>query len=174
MASDSTASKKEGRLASHIRVGKQLYREPRSIVSLMRGWLLSLWQARGGGFFGLGYVITFVGLQIRTFTGDILGSDSVSDFVLQQAFEFVFRICIESFVNVFLALLWPAFVLAWIGGWGIPVLLGGYLGFERGLRPLIESWLPELREGRVRRAQQKQEKRERKRGGRAGKTRSSK
>ena len=163
MTSDSTASKKEGRLASHIRVGKQLYREPRSIVSLMRGWLLSLWQARGGGFFGLGYVITFIGLQIRTFTSGIFGSDSVSDYVLQQALEFVFRICIESLINVFLALLWPAFLLAWLGAWGIPILLGGYFGFERGLRPLVETWLPELRESRERRELQKQEKRDKKR-----------
>jgi hypothetical protein len=132
-----------------------------------------LWQARGGGFYGLGYVLTFIGMEIRTFTGDIGGSDSVSDFVLQQSFEFVSRICIDSFVNVFLALLWPAFVLKWLGGWGILVLLGGYLGFEYGLRRLVETWLPELREARARREHQKQERREQKRRKRARKGQSN-
>ncbi len=163
MRSDRTAGKKEGRLARHIRVGRRIYQEPRAIVPLLRGWLLGLWQARGGGFYGLGYVLTFIGMEIRTFTGEIGGSDSVSEFVLQQTFEFVSRICIDSFVNVFLALLWPAFLLEWLGGWGILVLLVGYFGFEHGIRPLAESWLPELREARILRERQKQEKHEKKR-----------
>ncbi len=168
MTSDSTAGKKEGRLARQLRVARQIRHEPRSVVPLLRGWLLALWQARGGGFYGLGYVIAFIGMEIRTLAGDLSGSDSVSEFVLQQTLEYVSRICVESFVNAFLALLWPAFVLQWLAGWGIVVLIGGYLVFEHGLRQLVETWLPELREARIRQESRKQEKEANKRLKRAG------
>jgi len=173
MTSGPEKGKPEGRMARQIRVGKRICREPRSLAPLLRAWLLGLWQARGGGFYGLGYVLTFIGMEVRTFTSEITGSDSVSDFVLQQAFEFISRICIDSFVNVFLALLWPAFVLQRLGGWGILALIGGYLGFEYGLRRLVETWLPELREARARREQQKEDRREQKRRKRVGKDQSN-
>ena len=49
-----------------------------------------------------------------------------------------FRFSLMAFVNVFLALLWPFFVLEQFGGMGIILLALGYLAFEYGLRPLVE------------------------------------
>ena len=49
-----------------------------------------------------------------------------------------FRFSLMAFVNVFLALLWPFFVLEQFGGMGIILLALGYLAFEYGLRPLAE------------------------------------
>lgn len=163
MPSDSAVEKKEGRFARHVRVAKQLRREPRSVVSLFRGWLLDLWQARGGGFYGLGCVITFISLEVKMLAADIAGSDSVSEAVVFEALEYVARFGFLSFVNGFLALLWPAFLLQWLNAWGFVVLLAGYIGFERGLRPLIETWFPELKEARVRKEWRKREREDKKR-----------
>ncbi|MEM8767167.1 MAG: hypothetical protein AAGE43_06970 [Pseudomonadota bacterium] len=56
-----------------------------------------------------------------------------------------------AFLNVFLALLWPIYVLEHFQGMGIILLVFGYLvfgylGFEYELRPLIERRFPELRD----------------------------
>ncbi len=162
MPSDPAVGKKEGRLARHLRVAKQIRHEPRSVMPLLRGWLLDLWQARGGGFYGLGCVIAFITLEVKMLA-DIAGSDSVSEAVLFEVLGYVFRIGFLSFLNGFLALLWPAILLQWINWWGFALLLGGYIGFERGLRPLVETWFPELKEARVRKECRKRERENKKR-----------
>lgn len=162
------SGKKAGRFAQHVRVVKQVRDEPRRIMRLLRDWLLRLWAARGGGFYGLGVVVTFLVLEVRMLLGDVSGSDSVADFLVGELLEYVFRLGFLSFLNGFVALLWPAFLLEWLGAWGIAVLVCAYLTFERMLRPTVEAWFPELREARERRIEHKREKRRRKEEKRAG------
>lgn len=154
-------------MAKHLRLARELRSEPRVIVPRMRGWIANLWQARGGGFYGLGYVVTFVTFEIRSLTGSFVGSASVSEFVsefiTQQALQLVLRFSLESLFNVFLAVLWPLYLLSWLGGWGVLALAAGFLGFERLLRPLIERWFPELRAAREAQARLREEKKARKR-----------
>ncbi|MDH3641704.1 MAG: hypothetical protein OES38_06390, partial [Gammaproteobacteria bacterium] len=77
--------------------------------------------------------------------GDVGESATVVDFVASQAAEYLFRFTVMSFVNVFLAMIWPFYLLQWVGVWGFAILGGGYLVFELVLRPVVEGWLPELR-----------------------------
>jgi hypothetical protein len=163
MPSKPATGKKEGRLARHLRVARQICHEPRSVTTLARGWLLGLWQARGGGFYGLGFVIAFVALEIDMLVTDIGGSSSVSEALLLEALEYVFRIGILSFLNGLLALLWPFILISLLGWWAVALLIGGYIVFEHGLRPLVETRFPELREARERKVARKRARKDEKR-----------
>lgn len=154
--------KKEGRIARHLRVAGEVRREPRTALTLIRGWLVRLWAARGGGLYGLGVVVSFLILEARMIAGDLADSAGVADFLVGEIVEFVFRLGYMSFVNGLLALLWPLYVLERLELWGLVLLAAGYAVFEYGLRPLVESRVPELVEAREARAAQKQAKRDRK------------
>ena len=118
---------------------------PWSLGGMARAAALRLWRARGGGFYGLGYVIAFVVLEVRSAADEVAGADGVTGFVTGQLAGFLLRFTIESFLNGFLALLWPLFVIDRLALWGAAMLGAGYFVFERWLRPLAEAALPELR-----------------------------
>lgn len=139
-------ARKEGRFARHLRVTKAVTREPKTVIPLLRNLLVETWRSRGGGFYGLGYLIALVLLQLDVFFGDISQSESVSDFAVATLVEYLLRFSVMAFVNAFLALLWPAFVLQHLGEMGIIALVGGYLLFEYALKPVVERFFPELRE----------------------------
>jgi hypothetical protein len=122
-----------------------VWHDPRSAGGLIRGGLLGVWRSRGGGFYGLGYLLTFVVLEARTVVGELDTSDTLVAFIGDQLLEYLLRLGFMSFVNVLLAFIWPLFVLEHLAGWGVLLLVVGYFGFERWLRPLIESALPDLR-----------------------------
>jgi hypothetical protein len=149
---------KEGRIARDVRMAWQLGREPAAILPLLRRWLVKLWASRGGGFYGLGYVVTFVALEIQSLSGDLT---SVSGLVAQAA-QYVIRFSIESFINGVLALMWPVYLFRWLGGLGVVVLVVGYAGFEYAIRPVMEAWFPEIREAIAEKQRRKQEKKDRK------------
>ena len=137
------------RLTQHIRdIGTTIaliVREPRQAPGLLRYALIGLWGSRGGGFYGLGFVVTFVVLEVQTVMQQFATSASFVSFITEQLLEFAFRLAWTSLLNTFLALLWPVFVLDKLGGWGIIALGVGFLGYERLLRPLVAQLLPELR-----------------------------
>ena len=137
---------KEGRFARHRRLAGELSREPKQAIPLMRRTVFETWRSRGGGFYGLGYLITFTYLQVGVFIGDVAESDSVGGFALATLFEYLIRVSFMAFLNVFLALLWPFYVLEHFQGMGIILLVAGYLSFEFALRPVIERRFPELRD----------------------------
>lgn len=137
--------RKERWLARHVRHGREIWNDPRSAGNLLRDGLIGIWRARGGGFYGLGYLITFVILEARMAIGQIEGSDSVLGFVGGQLVDYVLRLGFMSVVNVLLAFLWPLFVLQHLAAWGALLLVVGYFGFERWLRPVVEASVPELR-----------------------------
>ena len=124
----------------------------------MREGLMAAWTARGAGFYGLGWICAFIALEIDMLTGEIADSESVGDFVGSQMIEYLLRIGFMSFVNGILAALWPVYLLQWWGAWGLAVLLGGYLAFERLLRPGVEAWLPELKAARIAREEKAEAK----------------
>ncbi|MEJ2603249.1 MAG: hypothetical protein P8172_08120 [Gammaproteobacteria bacterium] len=163
MAADSGGGrKKEGRIARQLRIASEVRQEPRTAVTLIRSWLARLWAARGGGLYGLGVVVSFLVLEARTISGDFAASAGIADFLAGEIVEFVFRLGFMSFLNGFLALLWPVYVLERFEFWGLALLVAAYLVFEHALRPVVESRLPELAEARAERAERKREKRARK------------
>ncbi len=127
------------------RLGRTLVNEPRAfpreLGRLLKRSIRTVWDARGGGYYACGVVVTFVILEIRLFADEIAGAEGVGDFLTEQAVEMYFRYFSESFVNGFLALIWPAFVLQFRPPWGIALLVGGYLLFAHVLKAPLERWL---------------------------------
>ena len=158
------ANTKEGRFARDARLALQVGRQPAAILPLLRRWLAKLWASRGGGFYGLGYVVTFAALEIRSLSGDLT---TVSGLVA-QAVQYVLRFSVDSLRNVVSALIWPAHLFEWLGGpAGLVALAVGYAAFEVAIRPLVRARLPEVGEAIAERERRKQEKRDRKRARRA-------
>ena len=135
----------EGRFARHLRLVRVVIREPGRLIPIARGAVVDAWRTRGGGFYGLGYLVAFVWLQVNVLVGDVMESESVGAFAAGAALEYLLRFSLMAFLNVFLALLWPLFVLQQFGGPGIIVLGLGYVAFEYALRPLVEQYFPELK-----------------------------
>lgn len=155
---------REGRVARHLRLAREVRREPRVVVPWLRTWVARLWQAKGGGLYGLGYVITFLYLETSSFAGNFSGG--TSGFLISQMLQYALRFSLESIFNVVSALIWPVHLLQWLGAWGLAVLVIAFAAFERLLRPLIEAWFPELaatRDDIARAKQAKQAAREAKR-----------
>ena len=137
----------------------QVGRNPASVLPLLRRSFVRFWASRGGGFYGLGYVVTFVALEVTSLSGDLT---SVSGLVA-QGLQYVIRFSIESFLNGIYALMWPVYLFRWLGASGLIVLAVGYGAFDLAIRPVVETWLPELKEASAELARRKQEKREKKR-----------
>jgi len=116
-------------------------RDPKSLGPRFNRFLLELWKSRGGGFYGLGYVITFVWLEISLFFGDVAESEGVTDFVTQQITEWLFRFAFESMLNSLMALVWPFLVINRFATNGILALIAGYLLFQHLVKPRLDDWL---------------------------------
>lgn len=142
--------KKEGRLSRHFRVAAELKDDPKQIAPLLRGAVLDVWCSRGGGFFGLGYLVAFAYFEISMLIEDVTATADLSGFAIGQLFEYLLRFGIMSFVNAFQALLWPVYILQLFEWIGIILLIGAYFAFEKSLKPGLESLFPELREHRER------------------------
>jgi len=152
----------ESRFTRHRRFAREIYREPRTIRTHLLQGFVSLWSARGGGFYGLGWSLTFIALEVQFFVSEVAQSNGIFDFVGGQLIEYVLRFGLMSVVNSLLALVWPVHVLQWLGGYGIVVLIAGFFAFEHFLRPLVEGRFPELAMAREQSALRKAEKKARK------------
>lgn len=151
-----------GRIERARRVARELKEDPRLVLPALRGVLLDVWRSRGGGFYGLGYIVAFVYYEIDMLIGDLSEASSMSEFALGQTLEIVFRLTFMSFVNAFQALLWPLMVLQLYEGLGIILLVGSYLAFEHLLKPAVERMFPELPEHRELKLEGKRQKQARK------------
>jgi hypothetical protein len=127
------------------RLGLTLRDEPKAlpgeILELVRRAVRRLWDARGGGFYACGFVVTFVWLEISMLLEDVVEAEGVADFLTEQVWEMLFRYFSESFVNGFLALIWPVYVIEFRPPWGFALLLGLYLVFAGFLKAPLEAWL---------------------------------
>ncbi len=145
---------KRGRLRRHIEesIGsaRRVAEEPRKIPTLLRNGLLGIWRTRGGGFYGLGYVICFVVLEVRMFVGDVETSDGVVSFVVMEVLGFIFRFTVQSFINGLLAFLWPFFVIEQFDVAGAIAIVVAWIVFQRLIKPRIDAWIPEMKSGDLR------------------------
>ena len=141
-------------------------REPRTIGPMARASLVKLWLSRGGGLYGLGYVFTFLAREvpavIANFTAVVSGSASVAGAI----FEWLIRFGSDTLMNMLWAFMWPVLLIELLGGWGIVILVAGFFAFEKLLRPLVESAVPELQQAaedkRAKKAQKLAKKRQKK------------
>ena len=97
-----------------------------------------MWRSRGGGYYGMGYVVSYFVLEIRMLVGDLRETDGVVDFMTGQVFGFF----VESFINAFVALLWPLLLIDEYELWGVGFLIAGFLVFERLIKPRLVRWFP--------------------------------
>ncbi len=127
---------------------EQGVREPRSIGPMLREGFVTLWQSRGGGLFGLGYVVTFVSLEVLElpeFFGDLAalfaGDGTLPGSALVMGVDFF----VDTLRNMLSAFMWPVWLIQALGGYGVLLLGVGFATFNRFIRPLVEQVLPELR-----------------------------
>ena len=87
-----------------------------------------LWRKHGGGYYALIAVGTFVYLEVRSVTESFVQSEGVEDFVRSEVLETILTLGFETFLNTFLAGIWP---FVWIRGMGVEWALlwagGGYV-----------------------------------------------
>ena len=131
------------RIGDSVGTMRSIVTEPRTAPGLLREGLLKLWRVRGGGFYGLGYVVTFVVLEIRMFIGNVVDSTDVVTIVVQEVLELLFRFAVQSFVNGFIAFGWPIFVVDYLGDWGLLAIGVGWFLFDRWAKPWINARLPD-------------------------------
>lgn len=135
--------KRRGRELSDL--GKVLANEPNAfpgeLLRLMRRSFRTVWDARGGGLYACGYVVTFVWLEATMFVGDVLGAESIGALFGEQVFEIFFRFLGDSLENMIQAFMWPVFVIQSYDKWGIGILAVMYLVFNRLLKKPVEQWL---------------------------------
>lgn len=128
---------------------EQGMREPRSVGRMVRQGvrksLVRLWRTRGGGLYGLGYVVTFVLNEVPRIIDSAKAMIDGSESVLGAIFEWLLRLGADTFESMLIAFLWPAYILGLTGGWGLVALVVAYFVFEKLLRPLVESALPDLK-----------------------------
>ena len=148
--------KKESRLRHHWRVARELKEDPKRATPLLREAIVSVWQARGGGLYGLGYIVAFCVFEVQFFLTEIGESEGVGEFLSGQLIEYVLRFGVQSIINGFLALLWPLHLIIAFGPWAVVVLIAGFFGFERLLRPTVERHFPELKKPELKKTEKKQ------------------
>lgn len=123
---------------------EQGVREPTSIGRMFRAGLVALWHSRGGGLYGLGYVVYFVILEVvavgRQIAETVAGDASLIDWVM----DVLVRFGADTLSNMIQSFIWPVWVLQGLQGWGVLLLAVGFASFNRFLRPLLERLVPEL------------------------------
>jgi hypothetical protein len=135
--------KNRGREAKAL--GQVLADEPRSfpsaLLGLIRRSLRTVWDARGGGLYACGFVLTFVYLEIRMFFVDIFAAESVGDFFTGQVSELLFRYIGQSIENTVHAFIWPVQVIQFQSPWGMGVLMALFYLFPLFIKEPLERWL---------------------------------
>ena len=126
-------------------LGRTLKDEPRSfpgeLFRLIKKSFRTVWDARGGGLYAVGFIVTFVYLEIRMVVSDIAEADSVGGFISEQAFEMMFRYLGESIANTVQAFIWPVHVINIQPPWGILGLVAAFYVFDQYLKSAVEEWL---------------------------------
>jgi hypothetical protein len=135
--------KNRGREAKAL--GEVLANEPRSfpaaLLKLIKRSLRTVWDARGGGLYACGFVVTFVYLEIRMFILDIFAAESVSGFFTEQASELVFKYIGQSLQNTISAFIWPVHVIEIRPPYGVGILAAMYVLFPMFVKKPLEHWL---------------------------------
>jgi hypothetical protein len=94
----------------------------------------------------------FIYLEVVDLADDIAGIGTAFDGgVINFAIAFIIEFFLDSLMNTFEALIWPADVIQWAPPWGAIALGLGYWLFPIYVKPYIEDWLfdgePEKEEG---------------------------
>ncbi|MBT8083727.1 MAG: hypothetical protein KJN72_00780 [Woeseia sp.] len=126
-------------------LGNTLVHNPRAFPAQAGGLLKrsfrTMWDARGGGFYACGFVLTFIWLEVSTLVDEISASDGVISFFTEQFFEFLFRFSVQSIGNTVQAFIWPLLIIERLGPVSIIPMLVVYFLFSRLLKDPLSNWL---------------------------------
>lgn len=132
-------------LAAMYGLGRTLVEEPRSFPHQLKlhllAWARATWNARGGGFYACGFVVTFLYLEVKLLFTELFSSSGAADFLVEQVLQLVLRFTVDSLVNTLLALIWPALFLSVAPVNGLVFLVVGYLVFTRFLKEPLTRML---------------------------------
>ena len=103
-----------------------------------RTWFRKVWKVRGGGLYALGFIATFIVLEVRSLADDVLGIGAI---FTGQIFEFLISFVVDSFSNTLQAFMWPIYVVQLAPPWGAIALGGTFIVFTTYLKKPIEDWL---------------------------------
>ena len=115
---------------------REMAQRPGTIGTRLRDAAIEIWSSRGGGFYGLGYLVTFVVLEVQAFVSGFETSD-ITTFLEMELLQMLFRFAWQSVLNSFIALVWPAFVIQYLQGWGIVALIAGGWLYGRLVAPYV-------------------------------------
>jgi len=128
-----------------LALGRILADEPRefpaALLRVLKKSFRTVWEARGGGLYACGFVITFVYLEIRMFFVDIYEAESVSGFFSEQASELIFKYIGQSFQNTISAFMWPVHIIQINPPYSVAVLAGMFVIFSFLIKEPLERWL---------------------------------
>lgn len=106
-----------------------------------KSWLGKLWSTGGGGFYGLGYLINFLWLEVQLLSSEVAEAEGVFDFVSSQLFERITRFAIDSFTNSIKAFLWPVKLISAYELWGIGILVVGSVLYTQFIHKAVVNFL---------------------------------
>lgn len=128
-----------------LALGKVLVNEPKSfpsaVMTLAKNSLRTVWDARGGGLYACGFVVSFVWLEISMLASEFAESSGLAGFLGGQLVELLLRFTVESMVNTIRALLWPFALIGFQPPKGMILFVVLYLLFPRYLKPPLERLL---------------------------------
>jgi hypothetical protein len=126
-------------------LGHVLVNEPRQFpneaIKLTRRSLRTIWDARGGGLYACGFLVTFLFLEVRMFIIDIYSAESVGNYFSGQVSDMLFKYLGQSFQNTISAFLWPIYIIDLHPVWGGGLLAAMFVIFPRFLKKPLEMWL---------------------------------
>lgn len=126
-------------------LSETLVREPKAFphktAHAIRPWFRKIWNARGGGLYACGFVVTFLYLEVSTLIAEILAANGIVAFFTEQLFELLFRFLGESLKNMVLAFMWPVPLVQYSPPWGIAILVAMYLLFRYIIKEPLTQWL---------------------------------
>ncbi len=142
---DSFAVRMKRRGREFKSLGQTLANEPKAfpgaLLKVLRRSLRTVWDARGGGLYACGYVLTFLWLEITMLVSEILSAESIGGFFGEQVFELFFKFFGESLRNMISAFMWPIYVIEVSPPWGLGAFVIMYLVFGRWIKQPLEDWL---------------------------------
>ena len=116
-------------------------RPPSRLKAFARKYLAKVWSTGGGGYYGTGYLCTFVWLEINLLLSELGEADGVFDFIASQLLERIFKLAFESFANSIEAFLWPVILVTDYRLWGVVVLVVSWLVYDRFVHHRMVAYL---------------------------------
>jgi len=107
----------------------------------MRSRFKKVWNVRGGGLYAVGYIVTFLFMEVRTVVGEVADATSIGSFLSNQLFEFAIRFASDSLANMIKAFMWPVYIIQLNPVFGGIVLGVAFYVFPKYLKKPLEKKL---------------------------------